>query len=63
MKHTNSIKNLNKLFFQLGGDVPIGSCTYDGAFILQLAQVCPEHCPEGQASDLPLNPGHYGGNF
>jgi hypothetical protein len=58
----NNTQKLNDNSFQLGADIPIGSCTYDGSMILQLANLCPEHCPEGQVSDLPLNPGTYGGN-
>jgi hypothetical protein len=48
---------------QLGDlPVPLGSCEYDGALLLSILTVCPEHCPAGQENALPLNPGIYGGN-
>ena len=50
-----------EFLFQLGIELPIGSCEYDGSQLLQILQICPDFCPEGQVSDLPLNPGTYGG--
>jgi len=41
--------------------VPIGSCEYEGALLLSILDVCPEHCPAGQENALPFNPGNYGG--
>merc|ERR1719427_1269578 len=41
----------------------LGSCTYDGDHLLELAAegLCPDYFPEGQECKLPLNPGVYGG--
>merc|ERR1712226_1793415 len=44
--------------------VNLGSCTYAGDELLELAAtagICPTYFPEGQSCALPLNPGVYGG--
>jgi len=42
----------------------IGSCEYPLDFLLHLASpvLCPTYFPPGQECQLPLLPGHYGGN-
>merc|ERR1712000_360642 len=44
----------------------IGSCDYDGDYLLNTDSatdtLCPNYFPEGQACNLPLNPGMYGGD-
>lgn len=44
-----------------GFSLPIGSCTYEITDLLNVFQLCPEHCPDGQENTLPLNPGQYKG--